>query len=157
MVTQMVKSCLQCGRPGFNPWVRKIPWKRKWQSTPVFLPGKSNDRGAWLGLWQGVKGVSGVSKSQTWLSNFTCISSNNKHELFIIILEIQPVHPKGDQSWVFIGRVDVEAEIQYFGHWWEELTHLKRPRCRERLRAGEEGDNRGWDGWMASPTWWTWL
>ena len=30
--------------------------------------------------------------------------------------EIQPVHPKGDQSWVFIGRTDVEAEIQYFGH-----------------------------------------
>ena len=30
--------------------------------------------------------------------------------------EIQPVHPKGDQSWVFIGRTDVEAEIPYFGH-----------------------------------------
>ena len=30
--------------------------------------------------------------------------------------EIQPVHPKGDQSWVFTGRTDVEAEIQYFGH-----------------------------------------
>ena len=38
----------------------------------------------------------------------------------------------------------------------EELTHLKRP-CWERLRAGGEGDSRGWDGWMASPTWWTWL
>ena len=29
---------------GFDPWVRKIPWKRKWQPTPVFLPGKSNGR-----------------------------------------------------------------------------------------------------------------
>ena len=36
--------------------------------------------------------------------------------------------------------------------WCEELTHLKRPWCRERLRAGEEGDNGGWDGWMASLT-----
>ena len=36
------------------------------------------------------------------------------------------------------------------------LTHLKRPWCWERLRAGE-GDNRGWDGWMASPTQWTWV
>ena len=34
--------CLQCGRPGFNPWVGKIPWRRKWQPTPVFLPGKSH-------------------------------------------------------------------------------------------------------------------
>ena len=33
---------MQCGRPGFNPWVRKISWRRKWQPTPVFLPGKSH-------------------------------------------------------------------------------------------------------------------
>ena len=38
----------------------------------------------------------------------------------------------------------------------KELTHWKRPWCWERLRAGGEGDNRGWDGWMASPTQWTW-
>ena len=41
--------------------------------------------------------------------------------------------------------------------WCEELTHLKRPYCWERLRAGGEGDDRGWDGWMASPTQWTWI
>ena len=39
----------------------------------------------------------------------------------------------------------------------EELTHLKRPWCWERLNAGGEGDKRGWDGWMASPTRWTWV
>ena len=63
--------------------------------------------------------------------------------------EIQPVHPKGDQSWVFIGRTDVEAETPILWPLW------KRPWCWERLRAGGEGDNRGWDGWMASPTQWT--
>ena len=41
--------------------------------------------------------------------------------------------------------------------WYEELTHLKRPWCWERLRAGGEGDDREWDGWMASPTQWTWV
>ena len=39
----------------------------------------------------------------------------------------------------------------------KELTHWKRLWCWERLRAGGEGDNRGWDGWMASPTQWTWV
>ena len=39
--------------------------------------------------------------------------------------------------------------------WCEELTHLKRPWCLERLRVGGEGDDRGWGGWMASPTQWT--
>ena len=37
-----LKVCLQCQRPEFDPWVRKIPWRRKWQPTPVFLPGKSH-------------------------------------------------------------------------------------------------------------------
>ena len=41
--------------------------------------------------------------------------------------------------------------------WCEELTHLKRPWGWERLRAGGKGDDRGWDGWMASRTWWTWV
>ena len=41
--------------------------------------------------------------------------------------------------------------------WCEELTRLKRPWCWERLRAGGEGDDRGWDGWMASLTQWTWV
>ena len=41
--------------------------------------------------------------------------------------------------------------------WCEELTHWERPWRWERLKAGEEGDNRGWDGWMASLTWWTWV
>ena len=41
--------------------------------------------------------------------------------------------------------------------WCEELTHLKRPWCWKRLKAGGEGDDRGWDGWMASPTRWTWV
>ena len=34
--------CLQYGRPGFDPWVRKIRWRRKWQPIPVLLPGKSH-------------------------------------------------------------------------------------------------------------------
>ena len=40
--------------------------------------------------------------------------------------------------------------------WFEALTHWKRPWCWERLRTGGEGDDRGWVGWMASPTQWTW-
>ena len=71
--------------------------------------------------------------------------------------EIQPVNPDGNQSWIFIGRTNAEPETQHFGTWCKELTHLKRPWCWERLRAGREGDNRGWDGWMVSPTRWTWV
>ena len=74
--------------------------------------------------------------------------------------EIKPVNPKGNQSWMFIGRTDVEAEAPIL--WppdaknWHHWQHWKRPWCWERLKAGE-GDNKGWDSWMASPTRWTWV
>ena len=42
MVAQMVRIHLQCRIPGFDPWVGKIPWRRAWQPTPVFLPGESH-------------------------------------------------------------------------------------------------------------------
>ena len=51
--------CLQCRRPGFYFWVRKIPWRREWQPTPVFLPGKSHGQTTWQAT------VYGVAKSQT--------------------------------------------------------------------------------------------
>ena len=46
----------------------------------------------------------------------------------------------------------LKLKLQYFGHLMQRLTHLKRPWCCERLRAGREADDRGWDGWMASRT-----
>ena len=72
--------------------------------------------------------------------------------------EIQPVYPKVDQLWVFIDRTDVEAETPIL---WpphaKELTHWKRLWCWEGLGAGREGNNIGWEGWMASLTRWTWV
>ena len=51
----------------------------------------------------------------------------------------------------------LKLKLLYFGIWCEELTHLKSTWCWERLKVGGEGDDRGWDGWMASPTRWTWV
>ena len=64
-VAQRSRICLQHRRLRFNPWIRKIPCRRKWQPTPVFLPGKSHGQRSLVGLqsvrWQ----------SQTQLSNQT--------------------------------------------------------------------------------------
>ena len=72
--------------------------------------------------------------------------------------EIQPVHPKENQSWIFIGRTDVEAETPIL---WQ--PHAKSCLIWKDCDAakdwgqGGEGDDGGWDGWMASPTQWTWV
>ena len=70
--------------------------------------------------------------------------------------EIKPVNPKRSQPWTFIGRYWCWIS-NTLATWCEELTHWKRPWCWERLKAGGEGDDRGWDGYMASPTQWTWV
>ena len=63
---------MQCGRPGFDPWVRQIPWRRKWQPTPVLLPGK----------FHGEK-IHGIAKSRTWLNNFTSDFDGQSFSIFI--------------------------------------------------------------------------
>ena len=71
--------------------------------------------------------------------------------------ECHPVHPKWNQSWIFIERTDAEAEPPIL--WPPEVKYwlLERPWCLERLKARGERDDRGWDGWMASLAQCTWI
>ena len=71
--------------------------------------------------------------------------------------KIKSVNPKGNQSSLFIRKTDAEAEAPIL--WPPDAKNWltgKNPDA-GRLKAGGEGDNRGWNGWMASPTWWTWV
>ena len=70
--------------------------------------------------------------------------------------EIQPVHPKENQSWIFTGRTDAEAEIPILWPPDENWLIWKDPDA-GKYWAGGELDDRGWDGWMASLTQWTWV
>ena len=67
----------------------------------------------------------------------------------LILQEINPEYSL--EGWM------LKLKLQYLATWCEELTHWKRPWCWERLRAGREGNDRGWDGWMTSSTRWTWV
>ena len=58
--------------------------------------------------------------------------------------EIEPVSPKWNEPWIFIGRTDAEADNTLVT-WCKQLTHWKRPWCWERLRARKKGSDRGWD------------
>ena len=71
--------------------------------------------------------------------------------------EIQPVNPKGNQPWIFIGRTDAEVETPIL---WPPDTKnwlIGSLWCLEGLKVGGVGDNRWGDGWMASLTQWTWV
>ena len=83
--TASVGLCLQCKRPMFNPWVRKIPWKREWLSTPVFLSGEFHRQMSLAGYspW-GHKGLD--TTKQLTLSLFT---------EFIQVLILEHMFPEG--------------------------------------------------------------
>ena len=96
MVKNPPAKCRKRKRCGFDPWVRKIPWRRKWQSTPVLLPGKSHGQGAW---WAAVYGV---MQSRTQLSDFTF--SFHFHALEKEMATHSSVHsclenPRGGEVW----------------------------------------------------------
>ena len=72
--------------------------------------------------------------------------------------EVQLVHPKGDQSWCSLEGLMLKLKnSSTLATLYEELTPWKRPWYWEGLGAGGEGDDRGWDGWMASLTRWMWV
>ena len=87
---------------GFNPWVGKIPWRGDGNLLQYSCLENLMDRGAWRAS------VHVVPKSQTRLSvHIHAHTENSQGELNVWI---QPVHPKGNQSWIFTGRTHAEAE-----------------------------------------------
>ena len=80
----------------------------------------------------------------SWRVSWTARQSNPS-----ILKAISPEYSLMDWCWSWSSNT--------LATWCEELTHWKRPWCWERLKAGGEGDERGWVGWMASPTRWTWV
>ena len=83
------ESICQCRRPVCQSWIRKVPWSRKWQFTPVYLPGNPMDRGAWR---VAVHGVTEESDTTEWLSNKKCwIRANGLILTFIIIRYPRPI------------------------------------------------------------------
>ena len=108
LVSQLVKNLLQCRRPGFNPWVGKIPWRRERLQTPVFWPGEFHE----------LYIVHGVAKSTRDWVTFTSL-------------------------YVFIAQ--------------GTIFNIKAPDAGKDWGREEKGEDGGWDGWMASPTQWTWV
>ena len=104
----VVCQCRRLKRYRFNPWVRKIPWNRKWQPTPVFSPGKFHVQQVWLAT------VHEVTKSWTLLSDWA--HTTKRKWLFLSLLI--PVKGKGMKGliYLFIKKTNLENK-KMWGSW----------------------------------------
>ena len=84
LVTQTAKILAKCGRPGFDPWVGKIPWKGPWQPTPVFLPGES----PWTEEPGGLQSMGSRSDTSERLSTHRCSSEFLSRSSFLALYTI---------------------------------------------------------------------
>ena len=150
-------------RWGLQPWNWKTfaPWKKSYDQSRQHIKkqrhyfankGPSSQRdGMDVWMWE-------LDQKECWLPKNWCfwtVVLEKTLESLLDCKEIQPVHPKGDQSWIFIGRTDAEAETPILcppdGKNW--LTG-KDPDAEKDWRWK---DDIGWGGWMASLTLWTWV
>ena len=102
-----------------------------------------------------ISGSSAFSKSSLYICKFLVLEKTLESPLEC--KEVKPLNPKGNQSWIFIGRTDAELRFQYFDHLMGRTDSLEKTLTLGKIKGRRRGHDRGWDGWMASLTQWTWV
>ena len=132
----------RCLRQGLAPEAEMaahssiVSWRIPWTEEPS-------------GLWS----IGSQRVGQDW-SNFI-YTLEKTLESPLDCKQIQPVHPKGNQYWIFIGRTDAEAERPIL--WPPDENSLEKTLMLGEIESRRRGGDRGWDGWMASPIQWIWV
>ena len=98
-----------------------------------------------------------VLQFQCLITHCFLLSPNKTLESPLDCKEIQPSILKEINPGISLERMMLKLKLQYFGHLMRRVDSLEKTRCWEGLGVGGEGDDRGWDGWMASLTQWTWV
>ena len=99
-----------------------------------------------------------IKKAEHWRTDaFELCSLEKTLESSLDCKEIQQVSPKGNKSWIFIGRTDLKLKFQYFGYLIQITDSLEKTLTLGKIQGGRRRDNRRWDGWMDPLTRWTWV
>ena len=135
---------------GYLMW-RADSFKRPWFWERLKAGGEGDERG-----WDGCM-ASPTQWTWVWVNSRSWWWTGRPGMLQSMELQMVRRDWAIELNW-YVGRTGCWSwSSNSLAIWYEELTLWKRPWCWERLRAGGEGDDRGWDGWMASLTQWTWV
>ena len=142
-----------------TPWKKSYDQPRQHSKKKRHYFANKGPSGQGYGFSSGLVWMWELDYKESWVMKNWCfwtVVLEKTLENPLDCKKIQPVHPKGNQSWVFIGRTDVETETPIL--WPPDVKNWligKDPDAGKDWRW-EKGTT-GWDGWMASPTQWTWV
>ena len=140
-----VKTCLRLGRKAMTNLDSML------KSRDITLPTKVYRYDRSYGFSSSLVWMWELVHEKGWVPKNWCFSTvvlEKTLESPLDCKEIKQVNHKRNQSWLFIGRTWCWSwSSNTLATWCEELTHWKRPWCWKRLKAGGEGDDRGWDGY----------
>ena len=98
-----------------------------------------------------------VKKAECWKTDAFELWCWRRLESPLDSKEIQPVYPKGNQSWIFIEGLMLKLKLQYFGHLMRRVDSFEKTLMLRKFEGRRRRGDRVWDGWMASLTQWTWV
>ena len=120
---RLLRSHLQCGRPGFDPWVGKIPWGRAWRPTPVFMPGESS----WTEEPDWLQSRGSQKVRHDWSTKHTALGNRYNIHISLWCTEWEPLWEEGPRGspWNFssLPRLLTTSNIVFLG----ELQKLVMP------------------------------
>ena len=160
----MVNVCLQCERPRFDCWVGKIPWRRKWQLTPVLLPGKSHGQKSLVGYGPWGRKESDTTERlhfhfQTMVEIMKIMVTPSKDPVHVLLLSVPPTLYQ-DTTYPCLLRVPwtarrsnqsilkeispecsleglmLKLKLQYFGHLMRRADLLKKTLMLGKVEGG---------------------
>ena len=160
-------GCSPRGRWVGDDWANSLllfifmHWRREWQPTPVFLPGESQGQGSLVGcrLWGRAEWDKTEVTQQQWYNKCDIMKLSTEELMFWTVVfektlksplkckEIKPVNPKGNQSWMFIGRTDAEAPILWppdAKYWLIGKDHDAGKDWRQEEKGTTEDEMVGW-------------
>ena len=132
-----------------------------WSLVPLpFLKPAGTSGSSWfMYCWSLAWGILSITK-ESWAPKNWCfwtVVLEKTLESLLDCKEIQLIHPKGDKSWVFIGRTDVKAENPILWPPDAKSWLIGKDLDAAKDWGQEKKETTGWDGWLASPTQWTWV
>ena len=145
-----IKKCLLLGRKAFDKLRQHMKKQRHYFAKKCSYSPSYGFSSSHVWMWE-------LDHKESWAPKNRCFRTVVLEKTLENPFDWKEIKPKGNQPWIFLGKTDAKAEAPVL--WLPDAMSwlIRKDPDWDRLKAGGEGDDREWDGWMASPPQWIWV